>query len=64
MVKEKAEKRFITHKGEASGVLTETTIIVDKQTGVQYLFVARGYGGGLTPLLDKDGNPLLSVDEG
>jgi hypothetical protein len=62
MAKEKADKRFIALKGETNGLLTKTKIIVDKQTGVQYLFVAYGYGGGLTPLLNKDGTPLLYVE--
>jgi len=34
-------------------------IYVDKETKVQYLFVKRGYGGGLTVMLDSDGSPLL-----
>ncbi len=35
-------------------------ILVDKETGVQYLFVKSGYGAGLTPLLDRDGKPIIS----
>lgn len=35
-------------------------IWVDKQTGVQYLWHASGYAGGLTPLLDRDGKPVIS----
>ncbi len=35
-------------------------IWVDKQTGVQYLWRASGYAGGLTPLLDRDGKPVIS----
>ena len=34
-------------------------IYVDKETNVQYIFVKRGYGGGLTVMLDSDGSPLL-----
>lgn len=26
------------------------------------LFVCRGYGGGLTPLLDADGKPIITKD--
>lgn len=33
-------------------------ILLDKITGVQYLFVQSGYAGGLCPLLDKDGKPV------
>ena len=35
-------------------------ILVDRQTGVNYLFVASGYAGGLTPLLDREGKPVVS----
>lgn len=35
-------------------------VIVDKETGVNYLFVKSGYAGGLTPLLDADGHPVVS----
>ena len=35
-------------------------IWVDKETGVNYLFRRDGYGGGLTVLLDKNGNPVIS----
>ncbi len=33
-------------------------VLLDKATGVQYLFVQSGYAGGLCPLLDKDGKPV------
>lgn len=32
----------------------------DKQTGVNYLYHASGYSGGVTPLLDRDGKPIIS----
>lgn len=35
-------------------------ILVDVETGVNYLFVQSGYAGGLTPLLDRDGKPVVS----
>ena len=35
-------------------------IWVDKETGVNYLFRASGYSGGLTVLLDKDGKPVIT----
>ena len=34
-------------------------ILKDKQTGVLYLFADTFYGGGLTPLLDADGKPIV-----
>lgn len=35
-------------------------IFVDKQTGVNYLFVQSGYAGGLTVLLNRDGTPIVT----
>lgn len=44
----------------AQGSLNTLEIWVDKETGVNYLFHASGYAGGMTPLLDRDGNPVIS----
>ena len=38
-------------------------VIVDQETGVNYLFNIAGYAGGLTPLLDKDGKPVVTIIE-
>lgn len=35
-------------------------VLVDKETGVNYLFFQSGYAGGLTPLLDADGKPVIT----
>lgn len=51
------EKRF---EKTYSQDLGSTMIYVDKETGVNYLFVANGYAGGLTPLLDRDGKPVVT----
>ena len=45
----------------AQGKLDVLEIWVDKETGVNYLFRCSGYAGGLTPLLDKDGKPVIST---
>ena len=37
---------------QEGGFMGAKTIYVDKETGVNYLFIASGYAGGLTPLLD------------
>ena len=51
------ENRFtVTAK---KGLMEGTKIIIDKETGVQYLFAYWGSAGGLTLLVDKDGKPLL-----
>ena len=54
----KKDKRFIEVYSEGS--ITVTQILVDKQTGVNYLFHASGYAGGLTPLLKPDGTPVVT----
>lgn len=38
---------------------TETMIITDNATGVQYLHFRNGASGGLTPLLNKYGKPIV-----
>ena len=52
-------KRFETVYQEST-MLTEKTIFVDKETGVNYPYIANGIGGGLTPLLDSDGKPVVT----
>ena len=42
------------------GSLTSYKIILDRETGVQYLMTTDGYAGGLTPLLDREGRPIVS----
>ena len=53
----KKEERFVKVYSENLG---SEYILVDKKTGVNYLFVQSGYAGGLTPLLDRDGKPVIS----
>ena len=38
-------------------------IWVDRETGVNYMFQAYGYSGGLTVLVDKDGKPIVTPIE-
>ena len=52
------EKRFV--RIHTDGVMTTSEIWVDTQTGVNYFFHASGYAGGLTPLLDREGKPIVS----
>ena len=35
-------------------------IWVDKKTGVNYLCTQAGYAGGMTPLLNRDGTPVVT----
>ena len=52
------EKRFKKVYSQDMGTIE---ILVDKETGVNYLYRQSGYSGGLTVLLDKDGNPVISA---
>lgn len=54
----KEEKRFIKVYSQDLG---GSQIWVDKETGVNYFFHAQGYAGGLTPLLDATGKPVITV---
>ena len=57
----KQENRFIKVKTESGGFTgPATTVLVDRQTGVNYLFASSGYAGGLTPLLNRDGTSLVT----
>ena len=54
------DKRFEKIYTQGMGAIE---IWVDKETGVNYLYHASGYSGGLTVLLDKDGKPVVSAVE-
>ena len=54
-----AEKRF--EKVYSQGAIDVMEIWVDKETGVNYLYHFSGYAGGLTPLLDRDGKPVITT---
>lgn len=53
--KERFEKVY------SQGMANVTEIWVDKETGVNYVFHSSGYAGGMTPLLDREGKPVISV---
>ena len=55
----KEQKRF--EKIYSQGKLNVTEIWVDRQTGVNYLYHVSGYSGGLTPLLDREGKPVITA---
>lgn len=55
----KSSDRF--KKTYSQGTLAVTEIWVDQQTGVNYIFHASGNAGGLTPLLDQEGKPVIST---
>ena len=51
--------RFYYLDNLAGLVEAQTTIIVDKQTRVCYLFQRDAYKGGLVVMIDANGDPLL-----
>ena len=57
-----AKDRFDIKEREGVSFATDAIVIVDKETGVNYLYVHHGYGGGLTPLIDADGKPVVTKD--
>lgn len=44
----------------SQGTMTVTKILVDKETGVNYIFHKDANSGGLTPLLDAEGKPVVT----
>ena len=54
----RADDRFV--RVYKQGTMTITEIWVDRYTGVNYLYHEDGYSGGLTPLLVRDGKPVVS----
>lgn len=58
----KKEQRFVCIHKEGSQLKDEgmKQVIVDKETGVNYLWVKSGYASGFTPLLDAEGKPVIT----
>ena len=65
MGKKDKQERFITKLVEGSA-LSDTgyrLVMVDRETGVNYLYVHAGYSGGLTVMVDADGKPIVTPVE-
>lgn len=54
------DKRFVRTLKEST-MQGSTEIWVDRETGINYLYHAAGYSGGLTPLLNRDGTPVITT---
>ena len=54
----KQEDRFL--RVYSKGITNVNEIWIDRETGVNYFFHMAGYAGGLTPLLDKNGQPVVT----
>ena len=60
-MKPQKTKRFICTEisgGAFDGV--QPRVLVDRETGVNYLWAASGYAGGLTVLVDAEGKPIVT----
>lgn len=56
----KKERRFDVETIETSGSGI-TTVVVDKNSGVQYLLaIVPNMGSGMAVLVDQDGKPMLA----
>ena len=53
-----AKDRFIRVYNQ--GAINITEIWVDRETGVNYVYHCAGNSGGLTPLLDASGRPVVT----
>ena len=65
MFNNKQNDRFIVKQVEGSSMSDSGSrlVLVDKETGVNYLFLHAGYAGGLTILVDADGKPIVTPVE-
>lgn len=57
---DKKEKRFLVTYSQGGFTAPGVQILVDKETGVNYMYASSGYGGGITPLLNRDGSPVIT----
>lgn len=58
----KANERFI--RVYKQGTFEVIEVWVDRETGVNYIYRQSGYSGGLTPLLNADGKPVVTKNIG
>ena len=61
----KKDDRFVVIHKDGSSLKEEgiRQLLVDKETGVTYLMWKSGYGAGITPLLGRDGKPVITYLE-
>ena len=56
----KSERFVCTELSGGAFSATQQRVLVDRKTGVNYLWVASGYAGGLTVLVDAEGKPIVT----
>ncbi len=54
------DERFEIVYKQRVGFGSVVKVLRDKETGICYLYHMDGYSGGLTALLDRNGNPVVT----
>lgn len=52
--------RFICTEISGGAFDLQQRVLVDRKTGVNYLWTSGGYAGGLTVLVDAEGRPIVT----
>ena len=52
--------RFICTEVSGGVFDLQQRVLVDRKTGVNYLWTSGGYAGGLTVLVDAEGKPIVT----
>ena len=60
-MKAKKSERFVCTEYTGLGLANRCEVLVDRQTGVNYMYVQSGNSGGLTVLLDAEGRPIVTA---
>ena len=56
----KSDNRFVVTYKQGGFSDPTVKILVDRQTGVNYIWSESGYAGGMTVLLGRDGKPVIT----
>lgn len=59
--KERTDVRFVQIFEEGFNLFgPESSLVVDRETGVTYLIIRNTFGSGITPLPDAEGKPVIN----
>ena len=59
-MKPEKTNRFICTEVSGGAFDLQQRVLVDRKTGVNYLWTSGGYAGGLTVLVDAEGKPIVT----
>lgn len=63
IIKKEKKNRFKVVLNEATGEDSGCRVIEDLETGINYLYHYDRFGGGLTVLIDEEGEPLITPEQ-